>query len=317
MKSERRHELEKNQLAQWLADFITKMKPYQNIIATVCIVAAIILLVLTWSARQSNAASARGWDRFFRLFGTEEVNPAEFDQIAKLYPDTKLAQWSTVISADLHLSDGCEDLFVNKVDALESLRQARSRYKDILDESLDPMLESRAMFGLARTLEAQGELKKAIEGYEKVAETWADGPFGAVAAERLKSLKAPKASEWYEQFEEYAPQEAFASEPGVPGERPLFDSDSLTEPPAGNPMFLPPIDRGPAPGEIKMPSLDPSADDDAPAKKPTEEPADKPTDESTDKPVEDSAAAEETETESDAGEKKPDEKPPEDSTEKD
>ena len=38
MKSQRRHELEQNELAQWLGGLIAKLKPYQNFLLGVLLV---------------------------------------------------------------------------------------------------------------------------------------------------------------------------------------------------------------------------------------------------------------------------------------
>ncbi len=280
MKSERRHELEKNQLADWLADSINKVKPYQNLILGTAIVAAVVVAAYMWSARRTAKEASAGWDRFYQALTDETPDPANFDQICKQYPNTRLAEWSAAIAGDLYLSNGCGDLFKNKANAHEALRQASDRYRELLDESPQPMLKARATFGLARTYEAQGNLKKAIQRYGEVVDSWPHATHAALAKQRLEDLQRPAAGDWYDKFEEFDPQVAFADKPGIPGERLPFDSRALLEPALGEPLITPQLDLGPKKpaGEepLKMPSLDPGADSDESSGKTPETPATKP-----------------------------------------
>ncbi len=147
------------------------------------------------------------------------------------------------------MSSGCGDLFLNKADANEALRQASDRYRDLLTEFPQPMLQARATFGLARTYEAQGDLKKAVGRYEEVVKSWPDGTYAALAAQRLDDLARPDVKEWYDKFDEFDP-EPLASAPGIPGKRPDFDTDTLLEP-----LFSPKFDFGEKKEEGEGPDL--------------------------------------------------------------
>jgi len=230
MKSERRHELEKNELADWLADWVARIKPYQNAVLLVLIVAAVLIAGYTWASRQSAASSAAGWARFYEVFNLSNPNPTDFDLLGEAYPDTTLAQWSKVIAADLHLNSGCDLRFVNQADANEELRKAAEGYEEVLRKADHPMLLERATFGLARALETQGNLKEAITRYEEVVTSWPEGAYQAAAKRRAEDIGRSATKEWYDRFAKFDPKPAYSNEPGTPGKKLPFDLQSLEEP---------------------------------------------------------------------------------------
>jgi hypothetical protein len=98
------------------------------------------------------------------------------------------------------------------------------------------MRHQRATFGLARAYEAlagtrqsQGELDKATEVYQELLQEWPDGPYGQLAAERLEDLNRRETRALYDKFAEFDPRPALPDVPGLPGTRPRFDLDSLSE----------------------------------------------------------------------------------------
>lgn len=234
MKSERRHELEKNELADWLADLINTIKPYQNAILAVLILAVATVGGYAWWGRQSAAKTADGWDQFYAAFS--QGGTADFDQIAEKYPNTHLGHWAAVIAGDLHLNIGCKLLFINKANANQELRHAVDHYTTVRRQSRREMLLERATYGLARALESQGDLDQAIRRYEDTARTWPDGAYAAAARRRADELKLQTTKQWYDRFAKFDPKPEYTDEPGMPGKYPSFDLDSLPE---DGPIFQP------------------------------------------------------------------------------
>ena len=234
MKSERRHELEQNELADWLADVINTIKQYRNAILAVLILAIAAGGGYAWWTRQSAAAAADGWDQFYSAFA--QGNLADFDQIAEQYPGTHLGHWAAAIAGDLHLNIGCNLLFVNKANANQELRHAVDHYTTVRKQSRRGMLLERATYGLARALESQGDLEQAIQRYEDTARTWPNGTYAAAAGRRADKLKLQTTKQWYDRFAKFDPKPAYTDEPGTPGEHPAFDLDSLPE---DGPIFQP------------------------------------------------------------------------------
>jgi len=234
MKGQRRHELKQNDLADWLAGVFQTVKPYQNAILGVVVLAVVGTAAYAWWSRQSSARAAAGWDDFYTAISSG--NPAKFDRLIEQYPDTPVAQHAAVVAGDLHLAYGCNMLFVNKASANQELRKAVEHYLTVLGQSPKPMLREQATFGLARALEAQGDLEGAAQRYEEVGRNWPDGAYAAAAARRLDDLNRASTKAIYDKFAKFDPKPAFTDEPGTPGRRLPFDLDSL---PDEGPVFQP------------------------------------------------------------------------------
>jgi tetratricopeptide (TPR) repeat protein len=222
MKSERRHELQHNELAEWLVNAFETIKPYQNIVLAA--VAAILVAVLGYTLWSRDVASrtSQAWDQFNAVLQSRD--PAKLMKLTEEYPNTPVGTTAAVVAADDHLQEGCERLFVNKALAQQELTKAIDLYHLVLQQSQMPMQLERATFGLARAQEAKGDLETAEKLYGEVAAKWPNGTFAAAANDRLQDLKRPATKRFYDQFAKFDPKPSFT---GKPGEKPAFDMKSL------------------------------------------------------------------------------------------
>jgi len=276
MKSERRHELEQNQLADWLAKKIEAIKPYQNWILGALLLLAVGIAWYSMASRRASAQHEQGWDQFYEAMAAGELSPGEFEDLASdpEYEGSSLADWAAVMAGDLRLVNGCNRLFDNKPTANQELRDAVENYRSVLDQSSSDALLQRATFGLARALEAQGNLEKAIDRYNQVSTRWPDGAYAAAATRRSEDLQRESTKEFYDQFAKFEPRPLFSDEPGVPGQRPAFDLDSLSDDPVFGPGTLSPNVLGtedqPS-SDVPEPSTEPDANQpDAPEADPAD-----------------------------------------------
>ena len=324
MKSQRRHDLEKNELADWLAKKIQIVKPYQNAILGAGLLLVVAMVAYLWWFGQAAGKADEGWDEFYRALAKSEPRPTDFEAVIERYPDTDVAHWARLTAGDLRLAIGCNTLFLDKSVANEELREAVDHYLKVREETpswLDavrlltqrlaakpwyvkqpirvlvlaaalgvligafalggylarkvgtpdhgpnfslvlvslagvlivvvavtlpqllgamgidttpprfPTLQERATFGLARALEAQGNLDQAEKRYQEVDQKWHDGAYAVAARRRLEDLKRASTRALYDKFAKFDPRPAFLDEPGVPGERPSFDWENLGDPP--------------------------------------------------------------------------------------
>lgn len=223
MKSERRHELQHNALADWLTKVVVVIKPYQNMISISVAVVLVAMLGYTWWSRQLSDQTTQAWDEMNAVI--ESGNMPKLATVIEGYPDTNVAQMAAVVLADSYLAQGCNRLFVNKATAQDELGKAIKLYESVREECRLPMLVERATFGLARAKEAKGDLPSAERFYEEVVTKWPKGAFGAAASQRAIDLKRPAIQRWYDdRFAHFDPKPVFFNEPG---ELPIFDFDSL------------------------------------------------------------------------------------------
>jgi hypothetical protein len=232
MKAEKRHELETNYLANWLGQMLKKTQPYHNAV-TWALVAVVVLLGcwVAWSKfTQRGAASA--WDEFYAAMATD--NFVELERIAKENPGTPVAHWGLMVSADARLTNACMQVFADKASAAQDLRNAIEAYTTVIDQSREPRLRQRALFGRARAYETlsgtpqgTGELPKAIADYERLVDSFPDGTYTAIASEQLKRLKSQDFKLFYDKFAALAPKRPGPKESGPDAKQLPFDASSL------------------------------------------------------------------------------------------
>jgi hypothetical protein len=234
MKSERRHELQHNTLADWLATTFETIKPYQNhILAGVTLLIVVIGGITIWR-HNAEGQNASAWKDYLRAI--ETGNTANLVKVVEQYPDTEAAQAAKLASADIHFAKGCEQLFVSRGIAQQELDKAIDLYQDVLKKGDTPPLHEVATLGLARSKEACGDkesLAEAVKYYAEIVTNWPSGGCAVLAKERLTNLKRPETQKLYADFHNFDPKPSY-SEQGTSDKQfpfPLPGSDTNTLPP--------------------------------------------------------------------------------------
>jgi hypothetical protein len=258
MKTERRHELQTNVLADSLARWIDKAKPYSR--AALAVLIALVAGVFVWGYQSAQGVrrQSEGWSEYYDAMMTRDPRERLGD-IAERYAGTSVAHWARVVLADIQLDDGTNRLFTDRAGAREELQNALEDYQAILRDSDDPMLTQRATFGLARAREGLAkDLIKAREEYRSIATKWPDSPYAAPAEARAKDLDRMATKSFYDWFAKYEPPRPMAKEPGSPGVRPDFMKDTLDEGGLKLPSLLDsnPSDSGSPPPDLGIPAAD-------------------------------------------------------------
>lgn len=281
MKGERRHELEKNELADWITSWAEKIKPYQNAILGVVLLLAVGIGVYTFVNRQSQSETQAAWDQLYAAIGAGRTNPAEFESIATEHAGTITAHWALLLAGEVHLARGCDELFASKATGRDELKKAEEDFLRVLEECRVDELRERATFGLAQVQEAAGNLDEAIAdksspsrkepdlGYQGVINLWPEGTYAALAKKRLKDLKRRPTREFYDEFARWEPKSPVAGEPGTPGVTPPTDLTPPDQPlhtpldptgsgATGKPSGLPEVDLGEKPAPDATPEEKPA-----------------------------------------------------------
>jgi hypothetical protein len=238
MKSERRHELQHNTLAEWLFKAGQGIKPYQNLVTAAIVVLILLAFGLTIWSRTSATRTATAWTDL-----THDLESENLDGLASLAeksPGTNVGNMAALVTADMRLSNACTQRFSNKALAMRELREASKSYSDVLKESRSPMMLERATFGLARADEAQGDLDSAKKHYGEVVANWPKGAYAPAAKQRLDDFARRETKMMFDSLASFDPKPSFSEQPdttlmpnfsteSVPEEKPL---DALTPGPA-------------------------------------------------------------------------------------
>ena len=202
MKSERRHELAENDLADSVENLAERFRPYVATILTAAIGGLVAVIVGLFVSSRWEASRAESWDACLAALTTG--NEDAFREVLIRYPATPAAQWAELVLADRAVSEATSLLF-QKLDpandiARQRLEQAVAAYQGLLAEQPTGMIAERATFGLAKARECLGELDEARRGYETLAKEYANSPMADLAAARATELARADTKQFYDWF---------------------------------------------------------------------------------------------------------------------
>jgi hypothetical protein len=273
MKTERRHELQENELANWLGEKVGAFRPFGKTILGVLVLAAVAMLIGNYLRGRSVRMREAGWSAYFEAMSG--ANPEAFEEVAKVFPDTSAAGWSMQRAADLHLDESLRQMFQNREVAKQEIDAARELYEQVLATSRDPMLQQRATYGLAKSLESQGDFAEAQKQYELLASRWSDSQFAELARQRLHQIQQPATQQWYNWFAEQTPVSSPLTDPGMFEDLPNLPEGPDLEMPAAGQFFGPGSNASPLPDAgLAAPPDEPNLEGDLPFA--TETPSDGP-----------------------------------------
>ncbi len=269
MKSEHRHQLKTNELAEWLANFPQWAKKNATTIIYVSVVVVLVggayiwkvyeekviavrrKLAFTSSASQLSQAKAqilraqtRGVDIAYTLIQTADnlrdiARNAKKDNMAALI----LIKRAEALRAELHYRFGS----VNKENLTEQINRARESYTEALEKaSGDPTLTAMAKFGLGLCEEELGNFEQARQIYNGIV-TNPDFQYTVIV---------PQAQQRLDTMDAYRQEIAFKpapkrQRPAAEAVRPEFDIQT----PQGLPSQMGPF-KVP---EVNLPSQEPNS----------------------------------------------------------
>ncbi|UUO05045.1 hypothetical protein M4951_16835 [Blastopirellula sp. J2-11] len=304
MKSERRHELQKNELEQVLEKGMEQMGPQAKVLAGVAIAVVVAVLAVIWFQWQSKLARASGWGELFTASAMMsqqdgKMTPA-LESVGSAYHGRPAGAWAELfLGYDLY-RQGLEKNFTQPDDAKLDLERSIKAFQNAEKAADVPELKQRALWGIGQSSEViatDESLKTAISTYEKLSTQWPDSPFGEWAGDRLKMLQDKNVEQFYAWFrdQDFAPKASptsgifnqdLPSDPNLtlpsrdaltrPGDTTgrmdssinLLPSSGLPQPGEGDLMPKSDAPATDTPAESSAPSAPPTAEEKSAAEKP-------------------------------------------------
>jgi len=277
MKSEQRHELAENDLAESVEHLAERMRPYLPTILIAAIGSLLAVFLSLFISAGWEASRSESWDACLGALASGDENA--FREVILRYPDSPASQWAELVLADRNLSEATDLLFApldpaNDV-ARQRLEDAAASYAGILAQRPTGMVAERATLGLAKARESLGELDEARRGYEALAQEYGESPMAKLAVAHAADLARGDTKAFYNWFAEARAAAAQAAAEETPEEN-AGDGPAATEP-----ADTAPAADTPAPVEEKPAAADgeAGADTAAVAKPTTEEAAKEATEE--------------------------------------
>jgi len=242
MKSERRHELKENELADWLEKSIDAVAPYTKAILGGIVALVVLFLAYSFWQSQAEAAEQANWDQFYAAAEATDAE-AEMVKVAEARPKEPAGLWARLYAADRQLAEGTQNLFNNRAAARPKLKESAANYHAVAENAAGKYaaLVERATYGEAKAYEALGEksdLDAAQKLYQQLVEQYAGGALAADAERRVADLKRPATKEFYDWFVTATPLPPPSA--GTPGIGPAFDPSNVPTPPSDTPTTVEP-----------------------------------------------------------------------------
>lgn len=238
MKTERRHELQTNALADRIGKSVELIEQNYRAVVGVLVALLIMVAVYFYISGERTASRTQAWDRYFKALNQNDM--VDMMSVADTYSDTAAGAWARLTIADQSFAQGVSQLLQNKAEANDQLHRAIDAYDQVLKSAAaqqQPLLAQRALWGLARSHESQNQLDKARDAYAQLAEPgrWTDPIFATEAQRRLKALEQQSTKQFYDWFARQEP----LTPAGTPAATKLDleslpDSPPPTSPPAGD-----------------------------------------------------------------------------------
>ncbi len=230
MNSERRHELQQNDLAIYLDKINRSIEPYSKLIAIVVGVAIVAGIAYALYRSEQTAKRSESTLQLIQAVGTQDAEV--FLTVSDNYPNTAAGDWARLYQGQSYLSQGIQSLFNDRENAEELLSDAQQALRAAISGKKDKLLRSRGQFGIARAAEALGEIDQAIEEYKKVIEINESEAMNEKAQERIDALSDPEAKAFFSWFadQDFTPRDPSAP-PTLPGTGSLPGIPDLDLPP--------------------------------------------------------------------------------------
>jgi hypothetical protein len=257
MKTERRHELEANELAIRLGKITEAIQPRARTVVAGIVVIAAIALIIQYSGSTSSTRQTEGWDRYAAAASSGDT--FELDSLGEEFKLAPVGSWARLVLADQYLSTGVRETFRDRAKANSDIDRAIENYEVVRENASDDLIKQRAHFGLGRAHESLSKLGEAEQDYKAIVDGWPESALAVAAQSRLDDLALRRTREFYDWFAAQTPQAEFLSdEPGTPGARPDFDLDTILSPSGDVDLNLnAPVtdDKNPAEIDITIPRL--------------------------------------------------------------
>lgn len=203
MKTERRHELQTNELADWLGQHLEQVRPYGNIVLLGVVAVLAIGGAIVYMSSQQTKRLGEGWQKYWSA--AQENDAKLLDDIAQRYAGTTPGLWAKLSAGEFELSRGTRLLFSQRKEGEEALANAKSSFKAVHQNAQgQPDLLARADLGLAQAHEALAELDDAKKHYEAAARSVADPTLARLASQRLNLLR-DRGNDFYAWFKDQKP----------------------------------------------------------------------------------------------------------------
>ena len=203
MKTERRHELQENVLADWLGKQIVQLKPYSTAIVAGFLITAVLWFAVAQMGANRKQNVSESWDAYFQAAAVSD--PDELRRIADKYPRTEAGAWARQSAGDVSLATGSRNMFIDREKANEYLSESLEDFTAANSMASTDLLKQRSLLGIAQANEALNKFDGAESAYNQLIRSWPNTSVAKTSEKRLAFLKKSSTKEFYDWFWDQKP----------------------------------------------------------------------------------------------------------------
>jgi tetratricopeptide (TPR) repeat protein len=216
MKTQRRHELQTNTLADTIGVYLQKVRPYEKPILYGVVAIAVLAGAVLYLSTQQQAKAGASWEDYFSAM--VEQRPEALEEVARLHQGSTAALWAQQGAGDIKLAMGASLLYRDRKEAEKNLKDAEKEFLAVEQQGARyPLLLQRARYGLAQVYESLSDIEKARDYYGKVAAAEPDSALGQLAQRRRDQIAGDEADRWFAWFERQEPKPPAGMSPATGG----------------------------------------------------------------------------------------------------
>ena len=144
MKAERRHELQHNELADWVAEVVERLKPYSRAIAGVAVAAAVLLTAYVVLSSRAERKQSTAWtDYYAAIQAPQDSIEAELESVSRRPRQRARGTLGRSCAGRPQAPEKASIRFKDKAAAEKKLKSAISHYEAVIPNADDPLLVAR------------------------------------------------------------------------------------------------------------------------------------------------------------------------------
>ena len=199
-KTERRHELQQNDLAVYLERANKRIEPYsKQILVGILLVLAVGVAYSFYNSERAAEASMATME----LIQNTNVPSQDSEALSNIntnYIETSAGKLAKLYEGMALVSQGNQDIYTERAAAEESLEKGIQVLTDTANSTDDTLIESRAHLGVALANVTLGNNEAAIAAYKQVIEANESEAMVDNAKSRIESLSNPSTQEFANWF---------------------------------------------------------------------------------------------------------------------
>ncbi len=202
-KTDRRHELQQNDLAAYLEQANKRIEPYSKQILVAILLVLAVLVAYSFYNSELEADSSMATMELIQNTNVPSQDSVVLDEINERYMETSAGKLAKLYEGIALISDGSRNIYDmdKREDAKTNLTDALAILETVAQNTTDTLIKSRAYLGIALANNILGNNADAIKAYEQVIAANESEAMVENATSRIESLGSPSSEEFAAWFQ--------------------------------------------------------------------------------------------------------------------